>query len=182
MLIAALAAAIGIYLLLQACSQSWRLASLLFASVLAVPAGSVLATVAAGGTLSLGAVAACLAVAGIAVRQGIWLIDRYQRLEREEGEAFGQGLVLRGTRERLGPILTSATAVAAAVLPLVAFGDIAGLEILHPMAVAILGGLVTSAIMSLFMIPALYLRLASPQPQPQPQPETPTGHGSEQHA
>jgi Cu/Ag efflux pump CusA len=117
-------------------------------------------------------------VVGIAVRQGTWLIDRYRRLEREEGEVFGQGLVLRGARERLGPILASATAVGAAVLPLVAFGDIAGLEILHPMAVAILGGLVISAIMSLFVIPALYLRLASPQPQP----AIPTGHGSEQHA
>ena len=179
-LIAALAAAIGIYLLLHACFQSWRLASLLFASVLAVPTGGILATLAAGGTVSLGVVAACLAVLGIAVRQGIWLINRYQRLEREEREVFGHGLVLRGARERLGPILTSATVVGAAVLPLVIFGDIAGLEILHPMAVAILGGVVTSAIMSLFVIPALYLRLASPQPQPQP--EIPTGHGSEQHA
>jgi CzcA family heavy metal efflux pump len=180
MLVAALAAAIGIYLLLQACFQSWRLASLLFVSALAVPAGSILATLAAGGTVSLGAVAACLAVVGLAVRQGICSIGRYQRLEREEGEVFGLGLVLRGARERLGPILTSATAVGAAILPLAAVGGIAGLEILHPMAVAILGGLVTSTIMSLFLIPALYLRLASPQPRMQPQ--MPTGHGSEQHA
>jgi Cu/Ag efflux pump CusA len=180
MLIAALAAAIGIYLLLQACFQSWRLASLLFASLLAAPAGSALATLAAGGTVSLGSVAAGLAVLGIAVRQGIWLINHYQRLEREEGEVLGQGLVLRGARERIGPILTTATAVGAAVLPLVAFGNIAGLEILHPMAVAILGGLVTSAIMSLFVLPALYLRFASPQPQPLR--EVPTENGSEQHA
>jgi CzcA family heavy metal efflux pump len=179
MLIAALAAAIGIYLLLQACFQSWRLASLLFASLLAAPAGSVLATLAAGGTVSLGSVAAGLAVLGIAVRQGIWLLHRYQSLEREEGEVLGQGLVLRGARERIGPILTSATAVGAAVLPLVALGNIAGLEILHPMAVAILGGLVTSAFMSLFVIPALYLRFASPQPRPLP--EMPAGYGSERH-
>ena len=139
-----------------------------------------LATLAAGGTVSLGAVAACLGVVGIAVRQGISLVNRYQRLEREEGETFGPGLVLRGTRDRLAPILAGATAVGAAVLPLVALGDIAGLEILHPMAVAILGGLVTSAIMSLFVIPALYLLFASPQPRPQP--EIPKGYGSERHA
>ena len=161
-LIAALAAAIGVYLLLQACFQSWGLASLLFASLLVAPLGSVLAMLAAGGTVLLGSLAAGLAVLGIAVRQGIWLINHYQRLEREEGVAFGPGLVLRGTRERLGPILTGATAVGVALLPLVALGDIAGLEILHPMAVVILGGLVISAIMSLFVIPALYLRFASP--------------------
>jgi Cu/Ag efflux pump CusA len=58
------------------------------------------------------------------------------------------------------------------------FGDIAGLEILHPMAVAVLGGLVVSAIVSLFVLPALYLGLASPQPQP----EMPEGYRSEGHA
>jgi Cu/Ag efflux pump CusA len=119
-------------------------------------------------------------VVGVAVRQGICLINRYQRLEREEGDVLGQGLVQRGARERLGPILTTATAVGAAVLPMVAFGDIAGLEILHPMAVAVLGGLVMSAIMNLFVIPAVYLRFASPQPQPRP--EMPRGYGSERHA
>ncbi len=98
-------------------------------------------------------------------------------LEREEGEAFGPGLVLRGTRERLGPILTSATAIGVALLPMVVFGNIAGLEILHPMAVVILGGLVVSAIMSLFVIPALYLSFASPQPK-----QRVTAYGSEQHA
>jgi Cu/Ag efflux pump CusA len=85
---------------------------------------------------------------------------------------------VRGTRERLGPILTSATAVGAAFIPVLVFGDIAGLEILHPMAVVILGGLVASTIITVFAIPALYLRFASAQPQP----ETPAAHGSEQHA
>jgi Cu/Ag efflux pump CusA len=106
------------------------------------------------------------------------LIDHYQRLEREEREVLDQGLVLRGARDRIGPILTTATALGAAVLPLVAFGNIPGLEILHPMAVAVVGGLVTAAVMSLFVLPALYLRFASPQPQP----EMPQGSGSEHHA
>lgn len=177
-LIAALAAAIGIYLLLQACIQSWRLASLIFVSLLAPLAGGVLATLVAGGSVLLGSLAGGLAVLAIAVRNGILLINRYQGLEREEREAFGPGLVLRGASERLGPILTSATAVGFAVVPFVFLGDIAGLEILHPMAVAVLGGLVVSAIMSLFVIPALYLRLASPQAQS----EMPEGYGSERHA
>jgi CzcA family heavy metal efflux pump len=176
-LITALAAAIGIYLLLQACFQSWRLASLVFVSLVVALAGGALATFLAGGTVLLGSVAGGLAILAIAVRNGILLINRYQRLEWEEGEAFGPGLVLRGASERLGPILTSATAVGFALLPLVVLGNIAGLEILHPMAVAILGGLVASAIVSLFVLPALYLRLASPQPKR----EMPEALRSEQH-
>ena len=174
----ALAAAIGIYLLLQACFQSWRLASLVFIGLVVALAGGVLATFLAGGTVFLGSLAAGLAILAIAVRNGILLINRYQRLEWEEGEAFGPGLVLRGASERLGPILTSATAVAFATLPFVFLGNIAGLEILHPMAIAILGGVVACAIMSLFVLPALYLRLASPRPKP----EMPEGLRSEQHA
>src|SRR5262245_5216196 len=176
--VTALGAAIGTYLLLQACLQSWRLAFLVFASLFVALAGGVLATFLAGGTVLLGSLAGGLAILAIAVRDGILLISRYQRLEREEGEALGPGLVLRGASERLGPILTSVTAIALALLPFVVLGNIAGLEILHPMAVAILGGVVASAIVSLFGLPALYLRLASPQPKP----EMPEGIGSEQHA
>ena len=175
--IAALAAAIGIYLLLQACFQSWRLASMSFISLVVALAGGVLAMLVAGGTVWLGSLAGGLAVLTIAVRNGTLLINRYQRLG-EEGEAFGPALVLRGASERLAPILTSATVIGFAVLPFVFLGNIAGLEILHPMAVAVLGGLVVSAIVSLFVLPALYLRFASPQPQP----HMPAGNRSEQHA
>ena len=174
----ALAAAIGIYLLLQACFQSWRLAFLVFVSLILALAGGVLAIFLAGGTVLLGSLAAGLAILAIAVRNGILLINRYQRLEWEEGESFGPRLVLRGASERLGPILTSATAIGFALLPFVVLGNIAGLEILHPMAVAILGGLLASTIVSLFVLPALYLRLASAQPKP----EIPEGIRSEQHA
>ena len=176
--VTALGAAIGIYLLLQACLQSWTLAFLVFASLIVALAGGVLATFLAGGTVLLGSLTGGLAILAIAVRNGILLINRYQRLEQEEGEAFGPRLILRGARERLWPILTSATAIGFALLPFVVLGNIAGLEILHPMAVAILGGVVASAIVCLFVLPGLYLRLASPQPKPQ----MPEGIGSEQHA
>jgi CzcA family heavy metal efflux pump len=173
-----LAAAIGIYLLLQACLQSWHLASLVFVSLVVALAGGVLAMLVTGGTVLLGSLAAGLAILGIAVRNGILLINRYQRLEWEEGETFGPRLVLRGASERLGPILTSVTAIGFALLPFVVVGNIAGLEILHPMAVAILGGLLASAMVSLFVLPALYLRLASQQPKPATSDEM----RSEQHA
>src|SRR5207237_994218 len=80
-----------------------------------------------------------------------------QHLEREEGEPFGLGLVVRGAKERLSPILMTAGATGLAILPLVIFGNIPGHEIEHPMAVVILGGLVTSTLVNLFVVPALYL-------------------------
>jgi Cu/Ag efflux pump CusA len=176
--VAALAAVIGIYLLLQACFQSWRLASLLSLSAVAVALSGALAAFATSGTLLLGSLAGVLAVVGLAVRNGISLIDRYQHLEHEEGEALGPRLVMLGARERLGPILTSAAAVGAALLPVAAFGETAGLEILHPMAMVILAGLLVSAIINLFVIPALYLRFASPQPGP----ALPAANGGERYA
>jgi Cu/Ag efflux pump CusA len=101
------------------------------------------------------------------------LINHYQHLEQHEGETFGPGLVLRGTRERLVPILMTAATTGVALLPLVLFGDIAGLEIVRPMAVVILGGLFTSTLLNLYVVPALYLRFgAGPEPDLQLPPVT----------
>jgi Cu/Ag efflux pump CusA len=70
-------------------------------------------------------------------------------------------MVLRGARERLGPVLTTALTTGFALLPLVIAGNIAGTEIVNPMAIVILGGLVTSTLLTLFILPALYLRFGS---------------------
>jgi Cu/Ag efflux pump CusA len=129
-------------------------------------AGGVLTAAAGGGMLLLGSLAGFLAVLGIAARHGIVLIKNYQRLEQREGETFGPALVLRGAREQFGPMLTTVVTTAAAFLPLALFGEIAGLEIAHPMAVVFLGGLVTSTLLYLFVVPALYLSLG-PSPEPE---------------
>jgi Cu/Ag efflux pump CusA len=161
----AIAAAIGIFLLLQACFGSWRLATLGFLALPAALAGGVLTAALGGGMLLLGSLAGFLAVLGIAAHHGIVLIKHYQHLEQREGETFGPELVLRGAREQFAPMLTTAVTTAVAFLPLVLFGDIAGLEIAHPMAVVVLGGLVTSTLLYLFVVPALYLSLgSSPEP------------------
>jgi Cu/Ag efflux pump CusA len=162
----ALAAAVGTFLLLQAFYGSWRLATLAFLALPAAVAGGVLAAALGGGALLLGSLAGFLAVLGIAARQGIMLIKHCQQLERHQGETFGPGLVLRGAREQFAPILTAAVTTAAALLPLALFGDIAGLEIAHPLAVAVLGGLLTSTLLFLFVVPALYLSLG-PSPEPE---------------
>ena len=156
----AAAAAIGIFLLLNIALRSWRLASVSFLTLPTALVGGVLAAFAAGGTISLGSLVGFFTVMGIAVRNGIMLISHYQHLEREEGEPFGPGLILRGARERLAPILMTALATGLALVPLVILGDIPGHEIEYPMAVVILGGLVTSTLLNLLVVPALYLRFA----------------------
>ncbi|MFZ2406338.1 MAG: efflux RND transporter permease subunit [Methylobacter sp.] len=152
------AVVLGIFLLLQAAYRSWLLA---FVAILTLPmalAGGVLAALLGGGTLSIGSLFGFLTVLGIAARNSIVLIKHYQHLEQYEGETFGPNLVLRGTLERFGPIMLTALTLGLALLPFVLFGGIAGSEIVYPMAIVILCGLVTSTLFSLFVVPALYLR------------------------
>jgi Cu/Ag efflux pump CusA len=111
--------------------------------------------------VSLGSLVGFLTVLGIAARNGIMMICHFQHLELHEGEPFGLQLVLRGARERLSPILMTAGAAGLAVLPLVIYGNLPGHEIEYPMAVVILGGLVTSTLLNLFVVPALYLRFGA---------------------
>jgi Cu/Ag efflux pump CusA len=113
-----------------------------------------------GGVISLGSLVGFFTVLGIAARNGIMMISHFQHLERYEGEEFGPNLVIRGARERLAPILMTASATGLALVPLVIAGDLPGHEIEHPMAVVILGGLVTSTLLNLFVVPSLYLRFA----------------------
>jgi CzcA family heavy metal efflux pump len=153
-----LAAAIGIFLLLQTCIGSWRVAAFSFLTLPLALVGGLLAAFAAGGVISLGSLVGFLTVFGIAARNGILLINHYQHLEREEGEKFGPELVLRGSRERLAPILMTALATGLALVPLVISGEIPGAEIEYPMALVILGGLATSTLLNLFLVPTLYLR------------------------
>ena len=162
-----IAGAIGIFLLLQAVFGSWRLATLSFVMLPIAVIGGLIAALADGGTLSFGSYVGLLAVFGLAARSSVLLINHYRQLEKDEGEQFGPGLVLRGARERLAPIMTTAVAGALAVLPLVIAGPAAGLEIAHPMAVVILGGLLTTTLVNLFVLPAAYARFGfSPEASP----------------
>jgi Cu/Ag efflux pump CusA len=164
----ALAAAVGIFLLLQLSFGSWRLATLSFLTLPSALVGGLLAAFAAGGIISLGSLVGFFTVFGIAARNGILMINHYQHLERYEGETFGMGLVLRGARERLAPILMTALATGLALVPLVIAGEIPGHEIEYPMAVVILGGLVTSTVLNLFIIPAIYLLFGREKNAPAP--------------
>jgi Cu/Ag efflux pump CusA len=161
-----IAVAIGILLLLQTAFGSWRLAAAIFVALLVALTGGVLAALAGGMLVTLGTLLELLAVFGIAVRHCVLLIRHYQDLWHQDlqgdpgaGVRFevNAALVLRGTRDRLGPILSTTLATAVLFVPVLILGDVAGLEIVQPMAVAVLGGLVTSAFLNLVVVPALYL-------------------------
>jgi Cu/Ag efflux pump CusA len=107
--------------------------------------------------VSLGSIVGLLAVLGIAARNGVVLIDHYQRLVGQEEVPARLELVIRGARERLPSILASSAAIFAALLPMVIFGGRPGLEILQPTALVIMGGLVASTLVTLFVLPVVYL-------------------------
>jgi Cu/Ag efflux pump CusA len=155
------AAAIIVFLLLQAAYRNWRLAALAYLVLPLALVGGVVAAALAGGSISLGSIAGFFAVTTIAGRGVIQLIRQYRRLESDEGMPFGTALVLRGSRERLAPTVMTLVATALALLPILVRGPVAGLEIVYPAAVVILGGLVSTALLTMFVLPGLYLRFGS---------------------
>jgi len=153
-----LASLAGILALLFADFKSVRLVLLIILTMPFALIGGVAAAWLGGGVLSLGSLVGFVTVLGIAARNGILLVSHYHHLEVNEGHAFDLGLILKGSEERLVPILMTASAAALALLPLVFKGDVPGNEIERPMAIVILGGLVTSTLLNLFLLPALYGR------------------------
>jgi Cu/Ag efflux pump CusA len=157
-LIYAAAAAVVIFLLLQAAFGSWRLAALFVATLPMALVGGVVVIAVGGGDISLGAAFGLMAVLGLAARNGIALVRHLQDLENGGGEVT-PALVVRGTADRAAPVALTALVTAAALAPFAVLGDIAGNEITHSTAAVVLGGLVTSTVLSLFVLPALYLHL-----------------------
>lgn len=147
-----------IILILYSDFQSGRVTLLLLVSLPFALVGGVLSAWLSGGVLSLGSLVGFVTVLGIAGRNGIMMISHYRHLETSEGEPPGEKLVLRGSEERLAPILMTALATSLALLPLVITGSRPGQEIEYPMAVVIVGGLLTSTLMNLLLMPVLYLR------------------------
>jgi len=162
--VAAIALA-GIVLILLVDFGSVRPAALVLVTLPFALVGAIVAAFATGGVLSLGSLVGLVTVVGIAARNGIMLVSHYRHLETEEGMAFGRVLVLCGAEERLAPILMTALATGLALVPIVLGGSRAGYEIEHPLAVVILGGLVTSTLLNLFVVPSLYLRFGRPVPR-----------------
>jgi CzcA family heavy metal efflux pump len=159
-------ALLGIVLLLYVDFQSTRLVLLVLLTLPFALVGGVFAAFATGGVISLGSLVGFVTVLGIAARNGIMLVSHYRHLQESEGEPFGPALVIRGAEERVAPILMTALATGLALLPLVINGEKPGQEIEYPLAVVILGGLVTSTLLNLFVLPPLYAKFGAPRKRP----------------
>ncbi|MGB6865944.1 MAG: efflux RND transporter permease subunit [Candidatus Aminicenantaceae bacterium] len=147
---------IGIFLILYTDFGSSRLALLVIGGLPFALIGGVLFTFASGGVLSLGSLIGFVTVLGVAARNSIMLISHYKHLQLMEDWTFGMELIIQGAKERLAPILITALTTALALLPIIVGGNRPGQEIEHPMALVILGGLISSTLLNLIVMPVLY--------------------------
>lgn len=152
------ALAFGMFLLLESAFGSWRLALVVLLTLPMALAGGVLSVYLGGSSLSLGSLVGFLTVFGITLRNSMILFNRYHQLEMNDGKALEPELILRGSLERFAPILMTACTMIFALIPALIMGDVPGLEMIRPMATVTLGGLVTSTLLNLFVLPALYWR------------------------
>lgn len=157
-------ALLGVILVIYSDFGSWRLTLIVAFTLPFALVGGLAGVGLAGGVVSLGSLVGFVTVLGIAARNGIMLVSHYRHLEDSEGVTFGPVLVQQGSEERLAPILMTALATGLALLPLVLSGQKPGHEVEYPLAVVILGGLVTSTLLNLFLLPPLYLRFGRRTP------------------
>ncbi|TMB19769.1 MAG: efflux RND transporter permease subunit [Deltaproteobacteria bacterium] len=154
-------ALLGIFVLLVVDFGSARLAGLTMVNVpLAFVGGLAAVLLGAGGRLSLGAIVGFVTVFGITIRNGIVLVAHFLHLERERGGALDRPALVAGAADRLAPILMTALTTGIALVPLLLLGGRAGGEIEQPMALVIVGGLVSSTWLNLFVVPLWYARRA----------------------
>jgi Cu/Ag efflux pump CusA len=158
------AAAIGILLLMQAAVSSWRLSGMLFLLLPVSISGGLLVAVASGQTASLGTDAGLLAVFAFAARQELLLAVRIRRLQTQDGGALDRALVLRAAASRLAPASWTAIVVGAVLVPFVVMGDVAGNELTHVAAAVMLGGIASSSLLNLLVVPAVCLAFGQSEP------------------
>jgi Cu/Ag efflux pump CusA len=161
------------FLVLYSRYRSATLAAIIMANIPLALVGSVIAMWLTDVTLSVASMVGFVTLAGITTRNGILKVSHYVNLCRDEGEPFGQPMIVRGSLERLTPVLMTALVAALALTPLLVAADAPGKEILHPVAVVIFGGLVSSTLLDTVLTPVTYwllgerptMRLVHPAPE-----------------
>ncbi len=167
LLIYSLLAALGVVLLLSVVLMNWRNLVLVLVNIPFALVGGVLAVFAGGGELSLGAMVGFVTLFGITLRNSIMLISHYEHLVDVEGMTWGSETAIYGASERLAPILMTGLVTALGLFPLAIGSGAAGQEIEGPLAIVILGGLITSTALNLLVLPALALRFGRFEKHPQ---------------
>jgi Cu/Ag efflux pump CusA len=158
-------AGLGILLLLSIVMMNFRNLLLVLANLPFALVGGVLAVFAMGGNLSLGPLVGFITLFGITLRNSIMMISHYEHLVSEEGMGWDLDTAIRGASERLAPILMTATVTGLGLLPLAIGSGDPGREIEGPMAIVILGGLITSTALNLLVLPTLALRFGRFEPR-----------------
>jgi len=158
-----LAVVVGIFLVLQLAFESSTRALVIMANLPLALIGGVIAVFATDRILSIGSLVGFITLFGIATRNGIMLLSHYDHVRKVEGASLDEA-VHRGSLERLSPVLMTALCAGLALVPLVIAAGEPGNEIQAPMGVVILGGLLTSTLLNLFVVPALYLWTSRREP------------------
>jgi Cu/Ag efflux pump CusA len=164
LLLLSLAAGGGIFLLLWTAFRSLRHLFLILVNLPFALVGGIAAVYLGGGVLDVGSLVGFVTLFGITTRNGIMMISHWQHLQDVEAMPWGAELVFRGARERLAPVLMTALVTGLGLLPIAVGSGEAGREIEGPMAWVILGGLITSTVLNLIMLPVLYRRFGSRNP------------------
>jgi Cu/Ag efflux pump CusA len=152
-----IAAVLGIFLLLQAAFRSWVLSALVLVAIVAALSGGVVAALIDGNLVTIGSLMAFLAVFGLAARQAVLFVERAQWLRADGDGTVSPDVTRDALRASLPPTITSAVTLFVLFLPFLFFTG-AGGEIVSPMAAVIIGGIITTTVVTLAVVPALYLR------------------------
>ncbi len=150
----------GIFLVLMMLYPSVRITLQILNAIPTAFIGGVMALVVTQQSLTVASMVGFVSLGGIAVRNGILLVTHYFHLMKEEGESFTESMVVRGSLERLSPVLMTALTAGIGLIPLVVNGKKPGLEILYPVATVILGGLITSSFCEFLIHPGLFWKFS----------------------
>lgn len=156
--ILSIASLIMMFLVLYSHFRSTAVALQILLNIPLALVGAVAAVLMTGGVLSVATLVGFITLCGIAARNGIMMISHYIHLMKEEGETFGEAMIIRGSLERLVPVLMTALTAALGLIPLALSAGAPGKEILQPMAIVILGGLWSSTLLDIVVTPAVFLK------------------------
>jgi CzcA family heavy metal efflux pump len=147
---------IGIFLVLYSHFKSTQITLQIMLNIPLALIGSVIAVLLTGGTFSVATMVGFITLTGIASRNGIMMISHYIHLMEHEGETFSKQMIIRGSLERLVPVLMTALVAALALIPLTLDAQASGKEILYPVATVILGGLISSTLLDMIVTPVVF--------------------------